>query len=231
MRVFAIGDLHLPANTEKPMDVFGEKWGNHFRRISEDWLSLVESEDAVLIPGDLSWAMHLEDAAVDLAKIGALPGRKIILRGNHDYWWTSVSKLRSMLPEGMYALQNDSISMGDFTFCGSRGWLCPGAQGYSQSNDEKIYKREQTRLELSLRRTAPEKRIIMMLHYPPFNEKNSSSAFTELAEKYGVEHVVYAHLHGFSCKNAFEGERNGVKYTLCSCDHLDFKLKLIAQST
>ena len=131
MRVFAIGDLHMPGGMDKPMGVFGAHWDDHITQISKAWLESITSEDIVLIPGDLSWAMHLDDAIKDLQIIHELPGTKLILRGNHDYWWTSISKLRSKIPSSFIALQNDSVKIGEFCFTGTRGWLCPGSARYT----------------------------------------------------------------------------------------------------
>ena len=125
MAVFAIADLHLPAQ-QKPMDVFGEHWRNHFQRIREDWLARVSPSDLVLLPGDISWAMRLEEALEDLESIGALPGVKVLLRGNHDYWWSSIGRVRRALGEGMFALQNDSLLIDGRLYAGSRGWTLPG---------------------------------------------------------------------------------------------------------
>ena len=130
MTLFAIGDLHLPGGEEKPMDIFGDHWENHFEHIAADWRARVKDGDVVLIPGDISWAMQLERAVPDLQKIGALPGRKVLIKGNHDYWWNSVSKLRRVLPEGMSALQHDALDMGDFVVCGTRGWI-PAFRNFS----------------------------------------------------------------------------------------------------
>ncbi len=206
------------------MDVFGARWDDHFARMSEHWQRLVAPHDIVLIPGDLSWAMKLEDAKLDLDALGALPGRKVILRGNHDYWWSSLSKVRGALPEGMYALQNDAVRLGGVVICGSRGWVCPGAQHF-EADDEKIYKREVMRFGMSLadagRKRQPGDRLVAMLHYPPFNEKRETSGFVEALEQSDADILLYGHLHGNSCKNAFEGERNGIQYRLVSCDHLN----------
>ena len=125
MKIYAIGDLHLPGGDDKPMEVFGTHWEGHWQKIKQDWLEKVRYEDVVLIPGDISWAMQLEHAVEDLRAVGDLPGRKIILRGNHDYWWGSITRVREALPEGMYALQNDAIELDGVVFCGSRGWTIP----------------------------------------------------------------------------------------------------------
>ena len=170
MALFAISDLHLPAR-EKPMDVFGAHWENHFERIREDWLRRVGEEDVVLLPGDLTWAMRLEDAMEDIARVGELPGRKIILRGNHDYWWSAIGRVRRALPEGMYALQNDAMELDGVLYAGSRGWTLPP---YAQdADDQRIYARERLRLEMSLkhaRSLSPDAPLAVMTHYPPLTE-------------------------------------------------------------
>lgn len=228
MKVFAIGDLHLSLNADKPMDVFGENWSGHFERICEAWNAFVAPGDIVLLPGDLSWAMHLEDAMEDILAVAALPGRKVLLRGNHDYWWNSISKLRAQLPEGMYALQNSALCLDGVAVAGSRGWVCPGSAGFDAA-DQKIYERECIRLALSLQSMPAADVRIAMLHYPPWNERRQPSGFTALLEEYRVQEAVYGHLHGKSCANALEGLYNGVRYTLCSADHLSFAPKLILE--
>lgn len=228
MKIFALGDLHLSQSTDKPMDVFGAAWDNHLERIRDAWQGSVGAGDVVLVPGDISWAMRLEEAAADLDVLGALNGCKLILRGNHDYWWSSIGKVRAALPRSVHALQNDAFSVGGVCFAGTRGWVCPGSAGFSEQEDRRIYDRELLRLELSLKQTDGGV-IIGMLHYPPFNEHRAQSGFTELFERYKVSRVVYGHLHDKACKNAFEGERGGIEYTLCSADHLQFAPKLIME--
>ena len=226
MVVWAISDLHLPAR-QKPMDIFGEHWQNHFERIREDWLDKVSEADVVLLPGDLSWAMHLEEALEDLARIGALPGRKLLLRGNHDYWWSSIGRVRRTLPDGCCALQNDSVMLDGMLFAGSRGWTIP-AEADGDSDDARIYRRERQRLELSLKNararseTAP---LIAMMHYPPRSE--GAEGFADLLAQYGVQHVVYGHLHGAGLSGAVRGEVDGICYHQVSCDGLGFKLEQI----
>ncbi len=148
MSIFAIGDLHLPGGDDKPMQVFGAHWEGHWDRIRADWRARVQPEDTVLIPGDISWAMQIENAMDDLRAIAELPGRKILLRGNHDYWWCGISRLRELLPTGMYALQNDAMRLEDTAYCGTRGWTLPAGAGAAE--DEKIYRRELLRMEMSL---------------------------------------------------------------------------------
>lgn len=221
--IYGISDLHLPGSDEKTMDMFGPQWESHFEKIKADWRGRVGDEDVVLIPGDISWAMYLAKALPDLEAIAALPGTKILLRGNHDYWWSSISKVRAALGPSAKAIQNDSVTVGGVTFCGSRGWACPGAADFKEP-DKKLYERELIRLELSLRSAKADTPILGMLHYPPFNERQEPSGFTRLFEAYGVSHVVYGHLHGGSLSHAFHGLYNGVSYHQISCDRLGFKL-------
>ena len=224
MRIFAIADLHLPGGQEKPMHVFGAHWEDHFEKISRDWRDRVTDEDIVLLPGDLSWAMYLEDALEDLRSVAALPGRKVILRGNHDYWWGGITALRDRLPEGMYALQNDAVALDGVVICGTRGWT-PVTEASSQE-DLKIYNREVLRMKLSLDSAARLKgdRLIVMMHYPPMNERFEDSPFTALAEPFAPCDLIYGHLHGASFREAFNGMRNGVRYTCVACDGLRFRL-------
>lgn len=224
-KVFAVGDLHLPGGTDKPMDVFGGHWEGHFLRIAEDWRERVRQEDIVLIPGDISWAMQLSQAQQDLDAIGALPGRKILIRGNHDYWWGSISKLRAALSPGMYALQNDALMLDGLVFCGSRGWTA--ATEASDDEDRKIYLRELGRMELSLQaaiRLSKDVPPIVLTHYPPVEERGGVTPMSALFTRYGVRDVVYGHLHGAACERAFRGEVDGVRYHSVSCDGLGFRV-------
>lgn len=225
--LFSIADLHLSGG-DKPMDVFGSHWERHFERISEDWNKEVGAEDLVLLPGDISWAMRLEDAREHLAQIAQLPGQKVLLRGNHDYWWSAIGRVRSALPKGISAIQNDALLIDGLLICGTRGWVLPGLD--ASAEDRKIYERELLRLEMSLKKaralsqSAP---LIAMMHFPPLTPVESDTAFTSLLEAYGAQHVVYGHLHGPAIKNAFTGMHNGVSYHLVSCDALGFRVKRI----
>ena len=230
MSIFAIADLHLPGGDVKPMDVFGDHWKNHFEKISDSWRQQVTEEDIVLLPGDLSWAMQLAEAAQDLKRIGALPGRKVILRGNHDYWWSGIGRVRDALPENMWAVQNDCVVFDEAVICGTRGWMLPSDS--MGENDRKIYQRELLRLEMTLKeatRKAEGRRILCMMHYPPLLDAMRQTGFTELLERYGMKDVVYGHLHGPSIRMAVQGEQNGVRYHLVSCDSLDFKVYRIPE--
>lgn len=221
MKVFAIGDLHLSGAVNKPMDLFGKNWEHHDARIAVAWRERVGEDDLVLLPGDFSWAMKKEEAAVDFAWLAALPGKKVMIRGNHDYWWNSLAQVRAMLPPNTYVIQNDCCSFGDVHVAGTRGWACPGSAGFTQE-DEKLYLREVNRLRLSLERLPRDGFRIVMLHYPPLNEKREESGFTEQLRDAKVDFVVYGHLHGRSCRYAFEGRRDDVEYRLVSADHLGF---------
>ncbi|MDD2647929.1 MAG: metallophosphoesterase [Eubacteriales bacterium] len=224
MRVFAIGDLHLSGGMDKPMNVFGEQWDNHFARISQSWQNEVADDDLVLIPGDLSWAMQLENAKPDLEAIASLPGRKLILRGNHDYWWSSLTQLRAALPKSMSALQNDAFEYEACVVCGTRLWTCPTIQTVT-ADDEKIYLRELGRLKLSIgaaKKLSKDKPLVCMLHYPPITEGANGSEVADILAESGVSFCVYGHLHGAGIKAGFNGDFCGVEYRLVSCDALSF---------
>lgn len=227
MRIFAIGDLHLPGGEEKPMDVFGGHWEGHFERISQDWRSRVGEEDVVLIPGDISWAMQLQAARPDLTAIGELPGRKLIIKGNHDYWWSTLKQVQSALPEGMQAIQHTAVDVGCAVVCGTRGWMFPTEEAPLSAEDMKLCSRELIRLELALQaavKIAGNKPIVVMLHYPPLYDQERDTVFTELLSRYPVHTVVYGHLHGAGIRVGFTGEHDGIRYCLTSCDSLGFSL-------
>ena len=229
MKIYAISDLHLSINNPKPMDIFGAKWDNYVENICADWRGKVSADDIVLIAGDISWAMAFEDAIPDLEFIGALPGHKVILRGNHDYWWKSISAVRGALPKGMYAVQNDAVRIGGCVICGSRGWTVPETEGvYESEHDKKIYLRETERLKLSLQAALKIKhegdRAVCMTHYPPFNLKLEDSDYTRLIGGFGIEACVYGHLHGYNTRKAHVIVKDGTKYVLSSCDLTGNKL-------
>lgn len=218
--VYVIGDLHLGFSTGKPMDRFGEEWNNHHEKIKEDWLSKVCEHDIVLLAGDISWAMRYDEALVDFRWIEELPGKKLIIKGNHDYWWNYKSKLANLYPSVSF-LYSNSYEYGRYAFVGTRGWDLP-ADGDEEA--EKIYRRELVRLENSLK-TVPKNRVVIgMIHYPP-DDKGGSTAFTELFRRYGVKKVYYGHLHSrYGFQNAFEGRLDDADYRLISCDYTGFRL-------
>ena len=234
MRVFAISDLHLSFNTDKPMDVFGEKWENYELKIKENVANQLNDDDILIIAGDLSWAMQMADAGRDLEFIGSLKGKKILVRGNHDYWWKAISSVREKVePLNCYALQNDSVKIGKFVFAGTRGWVIPEPGKGLSEEDQKIYNRELIRLEMALENATKlceeGDEIIAVLHYPPFNSALESNEFTELLEKYGVSKCVYGHLHGKTKYASSVQNKNGINYFLSSCDKIYFSPVLIAE--
>lgn len=228
MALYTISDLHLGFNVDKPMDVFGDKWKNHDEKIKENWINMIEDNDMVLISGDISWSLRSEDSLYDLEWINKLPGKKIIGKGNHDFWWGSISKLNAMY-ENTKFLQNNYYVYEDYAICGTRGWICPNSNAFT-AKDEKIYKREIIRLKLSLdsARKGGYNKIIVMVHYPPTNDKFEESEFIKIFKEYDVEKVIYGHLHGPSLKcKLYEGHIDGIEYILTSADYLDFMPKRI----
>lgn len=230
MHIFAIADLHLSGDPPfKPMSVFGEHWHNHWAKIKADWLEKVTPDDIVLLPGDISWAMKLEEALPDLRAIDALPGRKVIVRGNHDYWWQTVSKMTRVVGGQITFLHNTFTPAGSFAICGSRGWTCPGDRSFAEAEDMPIYLRELNRVRATLTAAvqAGYRRYILMLHYPPVNDRHEPSGFTDLMAEFGVEICVFGHLHDEAIRTAPTGIFGGAACYLVSCDALDFKLKCI----
>ena len=230
MKIYAISDLHMSTTSDKPMDIFGAKWHNYLEKIHADWNEKVTDDDVVLIGGDISWAMDLDDAICDIRTLVPLKGKKVLVRGNHDYWWKSISRLREKLPEGFYALQNDCIKFGNIIICGSRAWCVEGSPDFKEQ-DRKIYLREVERLRLAL--SSAEKireegdKVFCLIHYPPFNVRRENSLFTELFENFGVSKVIYGHLHGKESRTDLKIVKNGIEYYLTSCDQVDNKLTLI----
>lgn len=232
MKIYSISDLHLSINSPKPMDIFGDKWENYWEKIKEDWQNKVTDNDLVLIAGDISWALKLNDAILDLEEIAKLNGKKIIIRGNHDYWWNSYTKVKNALPNNMFAIQNNALKFGNFVICGTRGWTVENQK--STEDDIKIINRELIRLELTLNEAKKlaeqdNSKIILMMHYPPFNALWQDSPFTDLISKYNVSAVVYGHLHGKNCRTQDIIIKNDTPYHITSCDQVDNQLQLIMQ--
>lgn len=227
MALYTISDLHLPIGIDKPMDIFGSKWTNYVGRIRENWKNIVTDDDTVVLPGDFSWATYLEQSIPDFKFIEELPGKKILLKGNHDYWWETMTKLRNFLSDNGFEtinfLQNNSFIYKSTAICGTRGWSYIGV-GNTSDEDKRIYERELGRLELSLQsalKQTPEK-IIAFMHYPPITPDAPKSGFSEMLKKYNVSMCVYGHIHNAIYKNVAEGEYDGIKYMLASCDYRDF---------
>lgn len=224
MKIFAISDLHLSNSCDKPMDIFGGHWEGYAEKIIANWKAKIKNDDLVLIAGDISWAMKLDEAKADLEWIHDLPGKKIIIKGNHEYWWKSISAVREILPDSIHAIQNDAIKIDDYIICGTRGWTVPEKDKDFDDEDLKIYKREVERLKLTLMSAKVLKgdtdaKIVAMMHFPPFGADKEQSEFTKLFEEYNVDKVVFGHLHGYvNCD--LVSEINGVTYYFTSCDHI-----------
>ncbi len=224
-RLFALADLHLSLTGAKPMDVFGEAWRDHPARMAEAWDRLVDEDDTVLLPGDLSWAANLVEAAPDLAWIGARPGRKLLLRGNHDAWWGSASKVRAALPARCAILQHDAHLDGERVILGARGWISPD-DPLATEHDAAIFRREIERLRLSVadadRRYGRSLPRVAMLHYPPWIEGREATEVVEVLRGAGVTVCVYGHLHGADVALGVQGARGGIRYHLVSADAAGF---------
>ncbi len=223
MKIFAISDLHLSIASDKPMNVFGGSWEGYWEKIKENWLNKVTENDVVLIAGDISWGMSLEQALPDLEAIAALPGKKVLTKGNHDYWWSTYKKITSLNLENMYFIQNNAVKIGDYIFCGTRGWTVDDDDDFSPE-DKKIYDREVIRLGLTLKSAEQlrvnDETIVGMIHYPPFNYRFEDSDFTKLFEEYGVKKVIYGHLHGNSARFKDVVNKRETNFYLTSCDFL-----------
>ncbi|MCL2163697.1 MAG: metallophosphoesterase [Oscillospiraceae bacterium] len=235
MSVYAISDLHLSFGASKPMDVFGAEWIGYTEKIETEWRALVGVDDTVLLPGDISWAMYIDEALPDFKFLESLPGEKIISKGNHDYWWTTMRKMKEFLEgndlNSISFLYNDSIVVEEsIGITAARGWVLPGSPDFGEQ-DEKLYNREKIRLELSfkaLKRYSDVSKVILMLHYPPLYVDNQISGFTDIIDEHKPEVCIYGHLHGRHVENAFEGKRRGTEYRLVSSDCLKFKPLLLS---
>ena len=250
MKIFAIGDLHLGHSVDKPMDIFGAHWKDHASRIAENWRGALEEEDLVLIPGDLSWAMRVEEAEEDLKWLERLPGKKLIIKGNHDYWWPGISRLREWFQGGsVYPLQYDSISVDTVAVGGTRLWTFPllasfyqdplekeeahpavaagsaGVPGEGPARDEKIFRRELGRLENSLNSMDSRSTMrIVMTHFPPTDETGRETPVTRMLEQHRIDICVFGHLHSLDLPGGktWDFVKNGVRYVLVSCDAVGF---------
>lgn len=252
MSIWAIADLHLSFGVpDKKMDVFGENWKDHAEAIRQNWLKLISPDDLVLIPGDISWAMRTEDAVPDLEWIHQLPGTKVILRGNHDYWWVSLSKVEKILPPSVHLIQNNSFRWKGVSIAGARLWDTPEysfgqyidyvpnsrckklmEEDENPAEAEKIFQRELGRLEMSLKTLPVEPSLrIAMTHYPPIGGDLQPSRTSALLEKYQVKLCVFGHLHNVKQKIPLFGTKNGIEYKLAACDYLNFSPLLLVEGT
>lgn len=228
MKIYAIADLHLDHKNEKPMDIFGDNWENHEEKIFENWKETVGKEDLVLIPGDISWALKLNDALEDLLKLEKLPGMKIIGKGNHDYWWTTAAKLEGLELKTIKFLKNNFYKYNDVLVCGTRGWDTTEEHD-TEVDNEKIFLRELNRFKISLQSAKKEEgKKIIMLHYPPFNKDGLPNEFFSMMKDYNADICIYGHLHGEEgYKNVKEGLIDNIMVHCVSSDYMDFKLKRI----
>lgn len=230
MAIFAISDLHLSTTCDKPMNVFSSKWDNYTDKMRENWNKIVSENDYVIIPGDISWATYLEDAVTDFEYIHSLNGKKLISKGNHDYWWTTLNKMNLFLNENGFdsisIMKNTAYMIGDTAICGTRGWIIPSS---AVGEDAKIFEREKQRLILSLEDASAmgAKNIICAMHYPPVSKESENSEFLDIMNAYGVKRCIYGHLHGISHASAPIGVFSGIKLQLVSCDYLNFIPMLI----
>lgn len=231
MAIYTIGDLHLSFHENKPMSIFGENWEGHEEKIKNDWTKKVQENDLVVIPGDFSWSTYLKDTVQDFDYLNKLPGKKLLLKGNHDYWWTTVTSMKNFLQENCFEnidfLYNNSYEYENYIICGTRGW-----SNTEDGEDKKLLKREALRLELSLqdgiKNYGEEKEILVFMHYPPINNsnliQNETNEFVRIMQKYDVKRCYYGHLHSNSIQEAVEGKHFGIDFKLVSADGVDFKL-------
>lgn len=234
MSIYAISDLHLSFGSNKPMDIFGQNWEEHYKKISNDWLSKVKKDDLVILAGDFSWASNIKNTYEEFKYLSKLPGKKILLKGNHDYWWTTLSKMNKYLQKNNFNdinfLQNNSYLYNENIIVGSRGWAKEDT-----SENKKIIAREKLRLEMSIingiKNYGKDKEIIAVMHFPPFEKNNKNkimnSEYINIMKKYNVKKCIYGHIHG---KNDVYEERETIKdieFILTSCDQLNFKLAKI----
>lgn len=229
MSIFTMGDLHLPLGINKPMNKFGKQWDNYVERIAANWQSVVRKGDTVVIPGDFSWATYIEQAQRDFEYLEKLNGKKIIVKGNHDYWWSTMNKLNQYTEQAGFKtisfLQNNSYNADGISICGTRGWVYPS---YATFNDEdkKYFNREVGRLELSLKQAKTDE-IYVFTHYPPMSRLGEENDFTNMMKKYNVKRCYYGHLHGFAHSSRVPDFVDGIEYHLVSSDYLRFMLKLV----
>lgn len=222
MALYTMGDLHLPFGVNKPMDIFGG-WDNYVERIRENWTNNICEADTVVIPGDISWAMDLEQALPDFRFIEALPGKKIISKGNHDYWWTTLSKINSFFEkyglESISILHNNHFAYENYGICGTRGWI----NDSSEPADAKVLAREAGRLETSVASAeAAGLEPIVFLHYPPIYGNEYNYDILEVMYRHGIKQCFYGHIHGSGHRYAVNGERDGIDFRLISGDYIQF---------
>ena len=222
MALYVIGDPHLSLGSSKPMDVFGGAWCGYVEKLREGF-EIVAPEDTVVLAGDISWGMSLQESEADFAFLQELPGKKIMLKGNHDYWWATASKMETFFQakgfSSLNILHNNCHFYGDIALCGTRGWFF---EEDMKGHDQKVFNRELMRLEASLK-AAGEKEKLCFLHYPPYYQGYRCEPIIELLSQYGVKQCYYGHLHGGSHKLSIQGNLEGVDFRLISADYLQFR--------
>ncbi len=233
MAIFAISDLHLSFGCDKPMNVFSSKWDNYTDKMQNVWNTIVGDDDLVIVPGDISWATYIDDATDDFAYIHSLNGKKLLLKGNHDYWWTTIAKMDAFLDKNGFdsisILKNTAYMYGETAICGTRGWTIPSPDAPPDSENVRMYERERQRLILSLEdaKSKRAKKIICALHYPPFENDSINKGFMDILGEYKVSECLFGHLHAAAHNSAPSGDCDGIKLHLVSCDYLDFAPLLI----
>lgn len=231
MAIFAISDLHLPLGVDKPMNVFGDRWSNYVERLCENWQKIVGDDDIVIMPGDISWATYLEDSVKDFEYINNLNGTKVILKGNHDFWWSTMNKLDIYLKNNKFDtirfVHNNCVIYNDTAICGTRGWNI--AKESSSDEEKRIFLREKQRLILSLESAKKQKPkdIIVAMHYPPVEKNGTNFELIDIMKEYGVKRCIYGHLHAAAQNFAVQGDVRGIDLTLVSSDYLKFVPKLL----
>ncbi|MGN1270104.1 MAG: metallophosphoesterase [Clostridia bacterium] len=227
MAIYTIADLHLSFSEKKPMSIFGENWEGHSKKIKENWINKVKPEDTIVLPGDFSWSMYLENTYKDFEYLNLLPGKKLLLKGNHDYWWTTLTNMRKYLKENNFEnidfIYNNSYLVENKILTGTRGWNL-----LESENSNKMINRESIRLKLSIedgiQKYGEDKEIVVFMHYPPITQSNKDSEFIKIMKQYNVKYCYYGHLHGKSHQDAIEGEIQGINFKLVSADYLNFDL-------
>lgn len=227
--IYAIADLHLDITKEKDMNVFGDNWQDYENRIFDNWKKIIKDDDLVLLPGDISWAMNIDEALFDLNRIDELPGTKIILKGNHDFWWSSLNKLKNLNFKTIHFLQNNSFVFNGVRIVGTRGWISKDSLEFTE-HDEKIFNRELERLKLSINNKVENyHKTIAIMHYPPFDKKLKPNEFENIFKENNIYNVIYGHIHGKYAFNMPHGEINGIKYYCVSADKLNFIPEIIEE--
>lgn len=231
MSIYAIGDLHLSFNENKPMSIFGENWEGYEEKLKDNWANLVKQDDMVILLGDFSWSTYLKDTYKDFEYINKLPGKKLLLKGNHDYWWTTLKSMRKFIEENKFQnidfIYNNSYEFEDKIIVGTRGWILG-----EDEESKKMINREVNRLEISikdaLQNFGDNKEKVVCMHYPPIIkqniQKNEINPFVHILKKYNIKQCYYGHLHGSAINDAVEGEYFGINFKLVSADGLKFNL-------